>query len=197
GLTVVVAVAAWLAWLRPTSVTEPERPGTVAVLPFRTTGADPALGYLREGLVDMLYLTLTGEVGPRAIPPRTVFSAWRRLAGSVETELSRDSAMAAARATGADAVIMGAVVGSTNHLTISASLMDTRDTGEAKSARVSGPPDSLPRLVEQLTGVLLSLESGQNPLDLAPLAETPLPALRAYLQGAKAYRRGEFDRAVD
>ena len=197
ALTVVVAAVAWWAWLRPTPAPGPARPGTVAVLPFRTAGADPALGYLREGLVDMLYLTLTGEVGPRAIHPRTVFSAWRRLAGSVDAELSRDSALAVARAAGGDAVIMGAVVGSTARITLSASLMDGPNMGEAMSATVSGPPDSLPGLVERLTGILLSLDSGQDPRDLPPLAEIPLPALRSYLQGARAYRRGEFDDAVD
>ena len=42
-------------------------PRLVAVFPFRVAGADPALSYLREGIVDLLTVKLTGEGGPRAL----------------------------------------------------------------------------------------------------------------------------------
>ncbi len=57
----------------------------VAVLPFRVAGADPALQYLREGMVDLLAIKLTGEGGPRAADPRAVLSAWRRAGGSASS----------------------------------------------------------------------------------------------------------------
>ncbi|MDF1505364.1 serine/threonine-protein kinase, partial [Roseisolibacter sp. H3M3-2] len=52
----------------------------VAVAPFRVTGSDPSLRYLREGMLDLLAATLTGEGGPRSADPRAVLSAWRRAA---------------------------------------------------------------------------------------------------------------------
>lgn len=198
ALTAVVGAGAWWAWLRP----RPEpvaRPEIVAVLPFRTGGADPELGYLREGMVDLLTPTLTGEVGPRAVDARTVVSAWRRTAGSVEAELPRDSALLVARAVGAGAAITGSLIGSTSRLTINAELIEVAGGRVPASASVSGSPDSLQVLGERLVGILLSLDSGQDPRDLAPLAETPPPlaATRGWLQGLAAYRRGEFEDAVD
>src|SRR5437870_7394997 len=44
-------------------------PKVVAVFPFRVAGAEAALSYLREGMVDLLAAKLTGEGGPRAGDP--------------------------------------------------------------------------------------------------------------------------------
>lgn len=198
ALTAVVGAGAWWAWLRP-GAEPPTLPGMVAVLPFRTGGADPDLAYLREGMVDLLAPTLTGEVGPRGVDARTVVSAWRRTAGSVGTELPRDSALVVARAVGAGAAITGSLIGSTSRLTIHAELVDVEEGRVSASARVTGSPDSLQVLGERLVGILLSLDSGRDARDLAPLTENPPPlaATRGWLQGLAAYRRGEFESAVD
>ena len=44
-------------------------PNLVAVVPFRVRGAAPALGYLREGMIDLVAARLTGEGGARAADP--------------------------------------------------------------------------------------------------------------------------------
>ena len=54
----------------------------VAVLPFRTAGADPSVQYLRQGMVDLMQAKLTGEGGPRAADARSVLAAVRDAGGS-------------------------------------------------------------------------------------------------------------------
>ena len=62
----------------------------VAVLPFRTVGADPALWH--EGIVDMLSYNLDGIGQLRKIDPVTVLTGWRRMGGSASNALSADDA---------------------------------------------------------------------------------------------------------
>ena len=47
-------------------------PAVVAIAPFRIATADSSLGYLSEGLVDLLATKFTSEVGLRAADPRSV-----------------------------------------------------------------------------------------------------------------------------
>ncbi len=65
GATVIlVAAVGWFgrSWFggSPGVVVDPQ---AVAVMPFRSRGADPALGYLREGVVDLFDARLTGGGG--------------------------------------------------------------------------------------------------------------------------------------
>ena len=176
---------------------------TVAVLPFRTGGAEPSLAYLREGMVDLLATKLTGGAGSSAVDPRTVMSAWRQLAGD-DGDLPRDSALALAGELDADRVLLGEVVGTPAHLVMSASVF-TVPSGELRArATVEGSADSLPALVDRLAAQVLSLEAGEAEHRLATLTSTSLPALRAYLRGRAAFRHAqheeamrEFSRALD
>ena len=68
-------------------------PNLIAVLPFRVTG-DPALAYLREGMVDLLSPALAIEGGTRAVDPRSSMSAWRRTVSTENVDLTPDSALA-------------------------------------------------------------------------------------------------------
>jgi hypothetical protein len=77
----------------------------IAVLPFRVAGADPALHYLREGMIDLLAAKLTGEGGPR-VDPRTVTAAFRRRRHE-EQDLSQEQAVAMARGIGAGQALLG------------------------------------------------------------------------------------------
>ncbi|HEX5819243.1 MAG TPA: serine/threonine-protein kinase, partial [Gemmatimonadales bacterium] len=95
GLVVALVLAAlgtrWLAARRGGAPAGD--PDAVAVLPFRTDGADPALAYLGEGMVDLVAVKLPGGGGARAIAPRAALAAWR-------SELARggdDPARAVAR----------------------------------------------------------------------------------------------------
>lgn len=197
GITLVLGLVAWRVWLRTGTAVVLLDEAAVAVLPFRTAGADPELSYLGEGLVDLLAAKFTGEVGPRAIDPRAVTSAWRRAAGVIEAELPEDSALVIARSLGAAGAIIGSIVGSPSQLTLTAVLIRSDGRGTRAQASVDGPVTDLLGLVDRLAATLLSLESGHDARELEPLASAPFPALVHYLRGEAAYRRGDYGNALE
>jgi serine/threonine-protein kinase len=167
-------------------------PNVVAVLPFRVAGADPALHYLREGMLDLLAAKLTGEGGPRAVDPRAVMSAWNRAAESSEVDPSDEEARRLGRDLGAAHVLLGGVVGTAGRVVINAALAAVDGEAVIAQASVEGPADSLTALVDELTAQLLAREAGEAPQRLAALTSTSLPALRAYLEGQATYREGRY-----
>ena len=182
------------------SLTNRERPvkvdrAVVAVAPFRVSGADSSLGYLREGMVDLLAAKLSGTEGIRAADPRGVLAAWRRIAGPTGDLPERD-AMGVATRVGAGRLIQGDVVGTRQQITINAAMLQAPGASVAARASVEGSPDSLPRLVDRLAGKLLALEAGEGEQRLASLTSTSLTALRAYLEGQALVRRGAFRQAA-
>lgn len=86
---------------------------------------------------------------------------------------------------GAGQVLRGEVGGTPERLTIEAVL------GRAR-ARVQGNADSLPYLTDQLAARLLAVQAARDSDELAAMTATSLPALRAYLAGRQAYRRGKL-----
>ena len=169
-------------------------PKLVVVLPFRTSGASPELGWLHEGLVDLLAAKLEGGGELRAAEPTSVLGAWRRVGGSESTAVPQDAALEIAHSLGAGRLIDGSVVGTPAHLTITASLLTTSGGQSGSRASADGPVDSLTVLVDRLAGRLLSLDAG---VDLARLSTTSssLPATRAFLAGRAAFRKGDMDQA--
>ncbi|HEX9581446.1 MAG TPA: serine/threonine-protein kinase [Gemmatimonadales bacterium] len=176
-------------------------PNALAVLPFRVTG-DPSLADLREGMMDILHARFTGEGGPRAVDPRTILSAWRQVVPGDETDLALDAALPVAERVGAGQLLLGGIVETAGQLGISASLHEVPEGRELATASVSGPRDSLPRLIDQLAIRLLSLQAGEGQARLSTISGS-VEAVRAYLAGQQTYRRGRmleavghFDRAV-
>jgi eukaryotic-like serine/threonine-protein kinase len=167
----------------------------VAVAPFRVTGADSSLGYLREGMVDLMAAKLSGTIGLRGADPRTLLAAWHRAAGRVGG-LAGEDAMRVAEAVGAGRLIEGDIVGTRQQITINAVLRDAPTGGTGARASIEGSPDTLPRLVDRLAGKLLALEAGEGEQRLASLTSTSFPALRAYLEGQALVRRGLFREAA-
>ncbi|MGH7674328.1 MAG: hypothetical protein ACREMV_03570, partial [Gemmatimonadales bacterium] len=195
GMVLALIVAAALVmWPRQPGLANP---AVVAVVPFRVAGADPTLRYLREGMMDLLATTLTGEGGPRAADPRTVMSAWRRAAGSEEGDLSQDATLRLARGLGAGRAVLGAVVGTPARLVLNATLVSVPGGDVRAQASVEGPVDSLTELVGALAAQLLALGAGETRQRLALATSTSLPALRSYLDGRVAHRRGRYQEAVD
>ena len=192
GLGVALALAGYLWWPRPTAALDAN---LVAVVPFRVRGAAPALGYLREGMIDLMAAGLAGEGGTRAADPGSVMKAWRRAAGSDADDLPERDALRLARRLGAGHLLVGGVVGTPEHVALNASLLPVDGAGRRAEANVEGPADSLPQLVNRLIGQLIAEEAGA-PQGLAGLANRPLPALRLYLEGQAAYRRASYPDAV-
>ena len=187
-VTVVTCAVVAFIWQPHRAVNEPTDPRLVAVFPFRVAGADPELGYLGEGIVDLLAVKLTGEGGPRALDPRALLGAWHRARASTAEDLSRAAAVGVASRLGAGRLVDGAVVGTPSHLVLTASIVTVPSGTMRARTSVEGTADSLPALIDRLTAALLAGESGRT--DLATL--TSLPALRAYLDGQSELRAGRF-----
>ncbi len=202
----VIAVAAggWAVWERFHDRGPTPDPDMVAVVPFRVASADPALYYLREGMLDLLAAKLTGEGGLRATDPRQLLDAWRKAGGSESSELSRDDDLALARRLGAGRLLLGDVVGTPNRIVLTASLLGSARGDSISRLSVEGPPDSLAWLVDRLAARLLAETSTEGAGRSASLTSTSLPALRAYLDGQSKMRRvdvvgaaKDFERALD
>jgi Serine/threonine protein kinase len=193
GVAVAAALTAALGSLigRPSSA-GPLNSNLVAILPFRVAGSNPELAWLREGLADLLATKLTGEGGLRAAEPRAVLSAWRRVAGSEAQDIAPAAALEIAHRLGAGRVIDGSVVGTPSHLALTASMRAGAEDQGAATASVEGPLDSLPALLDQLATRLLGIGAGTEAARLSSLTSRSLPAVRAYLAGRAAFRKGQF-----
>ncbi|GAC1656077.1 MAG: hypothetical protein NVS4B3_21450 [Gemmatimonadaceae bacterium] len=173
----------------------------IVVLPFRVTSADSSLSYLSDGLVDLIAATLTGEGGPVAVDPRTTLALWRRetSARGDGTGATRDEdrGPGVARAAGAGLLLRGEVVRTTaSRLVLNGAVVGVADGRIRARASVQGERDSIPALVDRLASQLLARAAGEGGQPLGPLTRVPLPALRAYLAGRAAHRRGEDGAAI-
>lgn len=167
----------------------------VVIAPFRVAGADPSLGYLREGMVELLSTRLADDSGARSLDPGAVLSAWRAAASSAVDDVPRATAVRVAHELGASRVVFGSVVGTATRLVITASAVRVPGGELIASASVEGTADSLSTLVDRIAVELLAVEAGEH--DRLARHTTPsLPALRAYLDGQAEYRRGDYSGAA-
>ncbi|HXV86704.1 MAG TPA: serine/threonine-protein kinase [Gemmatimonadales bacterium] len=194
AIILAVALSGWLA-LRGRGG-PPLDAHLIAAFPFQFS-AGPDVAYLREGMVNLLESTFTGEGGLRAVASQTAIAAWKRAGGSAESGLTEEEERRVARGVGAGLMLRGGIVGSAQNLVISASLSSVAGSAPTVQASVTGSADSVATLVRRLVAQLLSLEAGTEPPTAASLADVPLPALRAYLEGQAAYRSGLFDEAFE
>ena len=193
-VAVVLGLGVWQPWNR--SAGRALDPDLVAVLPFRVAGTDASLQYLRQGMVDLLQTKLTGEGGPRAADARAVLAAVRDAGGTETEDISEEALATVARRIGAGKLLQGSIVGPPDHIVISATLLGMPGGRTITQTSVEGTKDSLFPLVDRLTAQLLALGAGASANQLSELTTTSLEALRAYLDGQAAYRRGAFDVAT-
>jgi tRNA A-37 threonylcarbamoyl transferase component Bud32/TolB-like protein len=171
----------------------------VAVLPFRTTGADPELWH--EGIVDMLSYNLDGIGQLRKIDPVAVLTGWRRMGGSASHALTADDAREVGRRLGSRYVVTGKAVQLGADVQLIAEVQDV-ESGQMRGAvRVTRPGDSASSLVDELTlellrGNLLPTDGKYSPPSLSRATTSSLPALKEYLAGEREYRRGQWSEAV-
>ncbi len=198
----VLAVSLGIGALRPPWRRVRPQPGEtgdnlIVVVPFRVSGADRALGYLREGMLDLLGAKLTGAGGLRAADPRSVTTAWHQLGVPDSVDLPAEDALRLAQRLGGTRLLFGGIVGRPERLMITASMLEVTGGKALARASVEGSADSLPEMIDHLTALLLSQQAGESEQRLSALTSTSLPALRAYLEAQAAYRSGRYDAAVE
>jgi serine/threonine-protein kinase len=205
AVTVVLIVAAIAlprrARLRggsPPAVGSGAVPG-VAVLPFRTTDADPELWH--EGIVDLLSYNLDGLGQLRKIDPVTVLTGWRRMGGSASHALTAAEAREVGRRLGGRYVITGRAVQVGGDVQLIAEVQDVESGGMRGAARVTRPADSASSLVDGLTLELLRRNllptDGEYSLpNLSRATTASLPALKEYLAGEREYRTAQWSEAA-
>jgi tetratricopeptide (TPR) repeat protein len=168
----------------------------IAIAPFRTSGADKSLAYLRYGLVDFLSAELSGDVGPRAVEPGETQRAWERARLGAEPA-TEAAAARVARQLGAGQVVFGSVVGTSQQITIIASILNTSDgTPRGRPLKVVGSADSLPVLVADLSSKILGRSSGALRMTGSLPDRVSTETMREFLAGREAYRRGAHAEAA-
>jgi tetratricopeptide (TPR) repeat protein len=173
-------------------------PDGIAVLPFTVRGS--GLDDWRESMVDLLSTGLDGAAGIRAISSRTVLARWRT-DGTGDAEA--DAAIDVARRLGARYAVLGSAVAIGQQVRLSADVHEIRPNGSQRlgQAQEQGHPDSVLVLIDRLGMGVLGLvlddaRAGLPHIDLASVTTTSLPALKSYLDGEAAFRRGEFPAAI-
>lgn len=170
-------------------------PNLIAILPFRISGADPSLAYLQDGMAELLSAEFTGDGGANSVDPGTVARAVTRTT-TAGRDVDREAAIAIARQLGAGQVLMGSVVGTRSRMTITASVLNV-ESGDvrARSMLVEGPADSLAAVVGTLAARLLAHDVGAWRLSANEPGTTSSQALRAFIDGRAAYKRGRDEEA--
>ena len=193
-----VIAAGVFAVVRPQAVAEGAihlEAEPVVVAPFRVAGSDPSLAYLREGMVELLSSRLADDSAAHAIDPGRVIGAWRKeqLTGPADTR--NPDAIRIARELGGERVVVGGIVGGPKRMVLNAALL-VASTGETRAqATVEGPVDSITTLVDRLAAKLIASSAGEG--DRFGDRFTPsLAALRDFLEGQAAYRRGDYAQAI-
>jgi|CXWL01.1.fsa_nt_gi serine/threonine-protein kinase len=194
-LVVVAAGAVWVALFGVPGRVVLSGAETIAVVPFSTSGA--AADGLGEGIVDLLAGNLDG-VGPiRAIEPRSILREWRRRVKPGES-FDVDDALSVGRTLKAGSVLTGSIVATGTTARLLAQLLDMHGN-QLATAQVDGPVDSVLVLTDQLTLRLLQgIWKSREPLPSANasgITSTSMPAIRAYLDGERFHRRGQWDSA--
>jgi DNA-binding SARP family transcriptional activator/tetratricopeptide (TPR) repeat protein len=164
----------------------------IAVLPFRVAGADVSLGYLSEGLPDLLVTMFPGNPGPEAISVRTVLYAVRRLQGNT-SPLAREQLHNIAADLDVRWLLVGSLVGDQNRIVLTGELWDREGKTLGVRAQAHGRTDSLYILTERLASDILYQMSGRQLPVVSPGLDVRLSTLRAFLKGEQAYRLGRYE----
>ncbi|MFN0097035.1 MAG: BTAD domain-containing putative transcriptional regulator [Gemmatimonadaceae bacterium] len=162
----------------------------VVVLPFVVHG-DSGLGYLREGMVDLLSTRLDGLGSLRAIDPTAVLA---------QDGLETMSGPALAAEFGATLYAEGSITPLGRALDVRMTLHEADGTAFTTVVGRAADQNGLGPLVDSLASALFAsrLRSPEDRLTSEAMRSTASgAALRAYLEGEHHFRRGEYPLAVD
>ena len=198
---VAILAAAIVAWRSGESEASTALPSVVAIMPLDYHGS-PDLSYTSDGLTSLITGSIDQLDGLRSVNSRLLMPS----PGGVDVRRTPQAAAAAARRFGAGAFVLGDVTAAGRRLRISATWYvsdegSPRPVGDA--VVVEGPVDSLFELADRVTAGLSAMRAlgrttGAPPrVSAAALKGTAsLPALRAFLEGERAFRAGRYDAAI-
>jgi serine/threonine protein kinase/tetratricopeptide (TPR) repeat protein len=168
---------------------------TVAVFPFSVSGEAQGID-LDSVLPDAFVWQLQTLPEHQVIPAPTVRTAIVSRYGN--RVLPRDTLLALASRLQATHALLGQAGVTGSALSIRVEVYDVRSQRLLSGAEISGPPDSLHALVGGLVietfAVNVARERSGAP---APSLPTGLPAISAYFQGDRAFRRGAYPEAME
>ncbi|MEO8336406.1 MAG: BTAD domain-containing putative transcriptional regulator [bacterium] len=194
GAALAIAAIVAYAWLGRRPVAARDR--TVAIFPFAISGG-ASVGYLHAGMVDLLSTSLDGVGGYHTIDPRAVIAATN---ASARTPVDAAEAQKIAERLGATYYVLGTVTDVAGQLRVGAALYDSRSAGAPKmQASAVGSDTALFGLVDRITAQLAvaqGAQSGERLAQLGAVTTTSLDALKAYLEGRRAYRANDLFEAL-
>jgi eukaryotic-like serine/threonine-protein kinase len=188
GLAGVIAFVFW----RPAQLISS---GSVAVFPFVVRGSVDTSLVSANGLAELVSGRLTGDVGPGAIDPQIVHQKLSSSERSGRAVISDQRRRSVSRDVGALAAVSGEVFGNGNRLTVTARWYSAEGSGSPTVATKTASADSLVEIIDLVVADLLLKRAGVTPHRLDALLTRHPDALRRYLGGLEAYRRGEYDLA--
>src|SRR3989454_4980913 len=177
-------------------VTSSRKPGALdpellAVAPFEVI--DPKLELWQEGLVDVVSRTLDGAGPFRTVSPTVVIRRWGGRADRVSAE-------GLGQRTGAGVVVFGQVLrAGPDSVRLSASVLDTRKGRTLAEIDRTDQADRIDRLADSLSLDVIRTIAAAAPgvhIRLLSVGTKSLPALKAFLQGERFFRRLALDSAI-
>ncbi|HEX9633566.1 MAG TPA: BTAD domain-containing putative transcriptional regulator [Gemmatimonadales bacterium] len=164
-------------------------PNVVAVFPFAVRGAAD-LHYLREGMVDLISTKLDGAGDLRTVDPGSVLA---RAAALGAAPPDPAAVRPIAGALGAGTFVLGSVVADGERILLRATIHETLGTAERRVDAEATAAAGIFDVVDDLVRRLLASQTqslGGHLTRLGAMTTDSLPALRAYLDGERAFRRG-------
>jgi tetratricopeptide (TPR) repeat protein len=176
---------------------EAPEPG-LAVLPFDIRASDPELAVWDEGLVVALAANLDGVEGLRTIDYGTVLARWAERVPEGSTA-DLETSLEAARAAGGEWAVRGSMIETGEDVRIDATVRSV-DRGQIlEQIRVEGTVDSLVALIDRLSVEILRAVLPERGLEggvgLESVASSSPGALKAWVEGERDFRQGDFDQA--
>lgn len=176
---------------------EAPEPG-LAVLPFDIRASDAELAVWDEGLVVALAANLDGVEGLRTIDYGTVLARWAERVPEGSTA-DLETSLEAARAAGGEWAVRGSMIETGEKVRIDATVRSV-PTGEVlEQIRVEGTVDSLVPLIDRFSVEILRAVLPERGLEggvgLESVASSSPDALKAWVEGERDFRRGDFDQA--
>jgi tetratricopeptide (TPR) repeat protein len=190
-------------WLRPGEA--PEMPvaiesggeSVVVVLPFKVLGSEDTQ-YLSDAVARLMSSSLDGTSGLRTVSPHALMGYPGLKPGIA---VSQDLARSVAEHFGAGFWLLGDVLEAGDDLRIDATLVNRLDpTAVPVSASVTADINELFSSVDELAALLMAereAETGSQRTRIAAITTSSMEALRAYIEGERAFRVGSYLPAID